>query len=190
MEWGRRRFVHRHRLQDNRILLLKAPQPLELGGGFRTGVYLDVPRDTLYSLTIFRKGGNKSFAWGDADDSEETGGAMTELPFNGEQKTKIATRNAGLRHRESPQRPALCERLGFAACWSSIRFAPHDRTTFLSASIRINWPSASHRTIGCSSPVRRAITCLVIDTSPGTVQETIFTAVFPKSPGGKHARCI
>ena len=43
---------------------------------------------------------------------------------------------------------------------------------------------ASQRTIGCSWPAPAAINVAVIDTQRGVVTETIFTALFPKSPEG------
>src|SRR5205085_3062147 len=47
--------------------------------GFRTGVYFDHKSSSLISLTVLAKGGNKSFAWGDASTDKGAGGAITRI---------------------------------------------------------------------------------------------------------------
>jgi len=47
--------------------------------GFRTGIYFDAKNETLFSLTILPKGGNKSFAWGDASTDLAAGGAISRI---------------------------------------------------------------------------------------------------------------
>src|SRR5207253_2432508 len=75
--------IHRHTLHDQRFTAHKSPEPIAAGGGFKTGVFFDVNAGTLYSLGILRKGGNKSFAWGDADDTDDGGGLIAAIPFAG-----------------------------------------------------------------------------------------------------------
>src|SRR5262245_46882114 len=59
--------------------------------GFRTGVYFDAKANALISLTSIPKGGNKSFAWGDATTDERAGGAITRIDL-GNQGKEFSTR--------------------------------------------------------------------------------------------------
>ncbi len=53
--------------------------------GFRTGLWLDPSsKPTLFSLTILAKGGNKSFAWGDATTDDGVGGVISAIDLSGE----------------------------------------------------------------------------------------------------------
>src|SRR5439155_19798851 len=62
--------------------------------GFRTGICLDangaLGNPTLYSLTILAKGGNKSFAWGDASSDDGAGGAISAIGLSGEKSVLSA----------------------------------------------------------------------------------------------------
>lgn len=181
--------VHRYTLHKESLAPGKGNKPLELGGGFRSGLFFDLPHGKLYSLAILRKGGNKSFAWGDADQGDEAGGTIAVAPFDGSDAT-IAP--CGLRPYDVVR---ARNGLLYVSDWAARRVLVVDAMT-LRTIARINvgehpnqlalHPTDDRLFVACAS----SNSVSVIDTSMGTVQETISTSLFPNAPEGSTPDAI
>lgn len=164
----------------------------EAPAGFRTGVCFDTASGSLYSLTILAKGGNKSFAWGEASTDNKTGGAITRIPVGKAESPLTVT--CGTR----PYDVSVARnKLLYVSDWADRCVLVVDPETLRTIS-RI--PVGEHPNQLALHPKddRLFVACAssnsvsVIDTATGTVQETIFTALFPQSPEGStpDALCI
>ncbi|HEU0069191.1 MAG TPA: hypothetical protein VFQ26_08035, partial [Nitrospiraceae bacterium] len=89
---GGENVIHSFAFSEKELTAGQAYQPAQPAAndvatepqGFRTGLCLDSKSSsTLYSLTILTKGGNKSFAWGDATTDEGLGGVITAIDLAG-----------------------------------------------------------------------------------------------------------
>jgi len=160
--------------------------------GFRTGVCLDRKVGILYSLAILPKGGNKSFAWGDATTDEKEGGVIT---------SKVLGKPGAMISAPCGQRPYDVvlgrNNLLYVSDWADRRVLVVDPTTLKTiAKIPVGehpnqialHPEDDRLFVACAS----SNAVYVIDTATGTVQETIFTALFPQSPEGStpDALCL
>jgi len=160
--------------------------------GFRTGLCRDSKTGDLYSLTIAPKGGNKSFAWGDATSDEKAGGAITRVITG--KPTQPFSAPCGKRPYDIVQ---ARNGLLYVSDWADRRVLVVDPET-LRTIARI--PVGEHPNQLALHPEddRLFVSCAssngvwVIDTKTGTVQETIFTPLFPQSPEGStpDALCI
>jgi DNA-binding beta-propeller fold protein YncE len=152
--------------------------------GFRTGVYFDAKSNALISLTAIPKGGNKSFAWGDATTDERAGGAITRIDLS-KQGKDISTRCG--------QRPYDVVRgkngLLYVSDWADRCILTIDPETLRTVG-RIPVGEHPNQIVLHPKDDRLFVACAtsnavyVIDTSRGTVQEVIHTALFPSSPEG------
>src|SRR5262245_23962841 len=152
--------------------------------GFRTGVYYDGKANALISLTAIPKGGNKSFAWGDATTDERAGGAITRIDLSN--KGKDISSRCG-------QRPYDVVKgkngLLYVSDWADRCILTVDPDTLRTVG-RI--PVGEHPNQIVLHPIddRLFVACAtsnavyVIDTARGTLQEVIHTALFPNSPEG------
>ncbi|HEY2252756.1 MAG TPA: beta-propeller fold lactonase family protein, partial [Planctomycetaceae bacterium] len=160
--------------------------------GFRTGLCRDEKTRDLYSLTIAPKGGNKSFAWGDASTDEKTGGAITRVitgkptqPFSapcGKRPYDIVKARNGLLYvSDWADRRVLVVDPESLKTIAKIPVGEHPNQLALH-------PEDDRLFVACAS----SNGVWVIDTKTGTVQETIFTALFPQSPEGStpDALCL
>jgi YVTN family beta-propeller protein len=160
--------------------------------GFRTGVCYDAAANALYSLTILAKGGNKSFAWGEASTDNKSGGAITRIPLDAAEKPLTVT--CGVRPYDVVK---ARNNLLYVSDWAARSVLVIDPETLRTIG-RI--PVGEHPNQMALHPEdgRLFVACAssnqvsVIDTGAGTVQETIFTALFPQSPEGStpDALCI
>jgi YVTN family beta-propeller protein len=152
--------------------------------GFRTGVYFDDKTNTLLSLTILPKGGNKSFAWGDATTDKGAGGAITRLGIGdstgdmsmpcGKRPYDVVRAKNGLVYvSDWADRAVLVVDPESLKTVGRIPVGEHPNQIVLH-------PKDSRLFVACAS----SNAVYVIDTALGTVQETIYTALFPKSPEG------
>src|SRR6185295_3321746 len=160
--------------------------------GFRTGMCVDQEAGVLYSLTILPKGDAKSFAWGDATTDKGLGGAITRMETRADNKT--VSQKCGKR----PYDVVLAKNgLLYVSDWADRRILVVDPKT-LSTIARISvgehpnqlalHPKDNRLFVACAS----SNAVYVIDTKAGTVQETIYTPLFPQSPEGStpDALCI
>ncbi|MSR58716.1 MAG: hypothetical protein EXS05_13865 [Planctomycetaceae bacterium] len=158
--------------------------------GFTTGVCFD--DGTLYALSILAKGGNKSFAWGEASTEKSAGGAISRLdPTRPGQRLSAA---CGKRPYDVVKgRNGLL----YVSDWADRRVLVVDPDSLLTIGripVREHpnqmalHPDDGRLFVACASS--NAVT--VIDTGTGTAQETIVTALFPRSPEGStpDALCI
>jgi YVTN family beta-propeller protein len=168
------------------------PAPGEPPPGFRTGVYFDSEKGELFSLTILAKGGNKSFAWGDPTTDMNTGGAISRI------MTRKETGDLSMPCGKRPY-DVLKARNGlvYVSDWADrcvLVIDPQTLRTIGRVPVgehpnqMVLHPKDSRLFVACASS--NAIN--VIDTKAGTVQETIYTALFPQSPEGStpDALCI
>ena len=152
--------------------------------GFRTGICYDAKSGTLYSLTIIAKGGNKSFAWGDATSDKNTGGGISKHNLKdgmGDLSTRcgqrpydvVLARNNLLYVSDWAERVVLVVDPETLRTIGRIPVGEHPNQMVLH-------PKDDRLFVACASS-----NCVsVIDTKSGTVQETIYTALFPQSPEG------
>ncbi len=160
--------------------------------GFRTGMCLDQESGVLYSLTILPKGDGKSFAWGDATTDKGLGGAITLLQTRDGNKT--VSQKCGKR----PYDVVLARNgLLYVSDWADRRVLVVEPQTLktigrISVGEHPNQlalhPQDNRLFVACAS----SNAVYVIDTRAGTVQETIYTPLFPQSPEGStpDALCI
>lgn len=157
----------------------------EVPPGFRTGVYFDPTDNSLYSLTILSKGGNKSFAWGDATNDEKTGGAITHWTFASDQPLGKSAPLAGRPYDIVRARNGLL----YVSDWAGRRVDVLDPETLRvihkipvgeHPNQMVLHPQDDRLFVACASS--NAVS--VIDTKTGVVHETIFTSLFPRSPEG------
>ncbi len=177
---------------------LASPLPEDLAkktkgsAGFRTGLAFDTTRDALYSLIILPKGGNKSFAWGDATHDDNAGGAISRVAAATPEN--VLTAACGKRPYD-----VILGRNGllYVSDWADRRVLVVDPETLRTlGKIAVGehpnqmalHPGDSRLFVACAS----SNAVYVIDTAEGIVQETIFTALFPKSPEGStpDAVCV
>ncbi|HEX5105049.1 MAG TPA: alkaline phosphatase family protein, partial [Pirellulaceae bacterium] len=163
--------------------------------GFRTGMCVNQETGTLYSLTILPKGDAKSFAWGDATTDKGLGGGITLYETRTEKpEMKSLSQKCGKR----PYDVVLAKNgLLYVSDWADRRVLVVDPKTLKTAG-RISvgehpnqlalHPKDSRLFVACAS----SNAVFVIDTATGTVQETIYTPLFPQSPEGStpDALCI
>ncbi len=163
--------------------------------GFRTGMCLDQESGALYSLTILPKGDAKSFAWGDATTDKGLGGAITRMDTRTEKaEGKILSQKCGKR----PYDVVLAKNgLLYVSDWADRRVLvvePQTLKTIAKISVGEHpnqlalHPKDNRLFVACAS----SNAVYVIDTKAGTVQETIYTPLFPQSPEGStpDALCI
>lgn len=156
--------------------------------GFRTGLFLAAGGEgagpILYSLTILAKGGNKSLAWGNASSDGGAGGAISAIDLSGKTPTRSAVcgsrpydvvqaRNGLLYVSDWARRRVLVVDPESLRTISTIPVGEHPNQLALH-------PKDGRLFVACASSNHVS----VIDTVAGTVQETIFTALFPQSPEG------
>jgi YVTN family beta-propeller protein len=193
--------LHHFGLADGKLSALTSPLPkpapapegtTAVRPGFRTGVHFDPKSNSLYTLTILPKGNNKSFAWGDPVSDNRAGGTISRIDV--EKPENPPTANCGKR----PYDVVLARNgLLYVSDWADRRVLVVDPET-LRTIARI--PVGEHPNQMALHPEddRLFVACAssnavwVIDTATGTTQETIFTALFPKSPEGStpDALCI
>jgi YVTN family beta-propeller protein len=160
--------------------------------GFRTGICFDHERHMLFSLAILPKGGSKSFAWGDATTDEKAGGVITRV--DPEKATAPYSMPCGKRPYEIVKGH---NGLLYVSDWADRRVLVVDPET-LRTIARIPVGEHPNQLVLHPEDDRLFVACAssngvwVIDTAAGTVQETIFTALFPKSPEGStpDALCL
>jgi sugar lactone lactonase YvrE len=152
--------------------------------GFRTGVFFDAASNGLYTLTILPKGGNKSFAWGDATTDKGAGGAITRMgigkatgdismPCGKRPYDVIKARNGLVYVSDWADRAVLVVDPDSLKTVGRIPVGEHPNQMVLH-------PKDSRLFVACAS----SNAVYAIDTKLGTVQETIYTALFPQSPEG------
>lgn len=164
----------------------------EIPPGFRTGICFAADQQALYSLTILAKGGNKSFAWGEASAEKGGGGALTRVGVRPNSASVSAP--CGKRPYD-----VLLARNGllFVSDWADRCVLALDRESLRQvAKIPVGehpnqlalHPRDDRLFVACASS--NAVS--VIDTKRGVVQETIYTALFPLAPEGStpDALCI
>lgn len=152
--------------------------------GFRTGLCLNPDGTTLYSLTILAKGAGKSFAWGDASSDGAAGGVISAIDLQG--KAPPRSLACGVR----PYDVVLARNgLLYVSDWALRRVLVVDPAT-LHTIAKIPVGEHPNQIVAHPKDDRLFVACAstnsvsVISTSTGTVQETIVTALFPKSPEG------
>jgi YVTN family beta-propeller protein len=180
------------RPQDGPGLAIADPDDKTKTNGFRTGVCLDRKVGILYSLAILPKGGNKSFAWGDATTDGKEGGLIT---------SKVLGKPGAMMSVPCGKRPydVLLARnnLLYVSDWADRRVLVLDPDS-LKTVARIPVGEHPNQMVLHPEDDRLFVACAssnavyVIDTATGTVQETIFTALFPQSPEGStpDALCL
>jgi YVTN family beta-propeller protein len=152
--------------------------------GFRTGVYYDAKAGALFSLTVLAKGGNKSLAWGDAPLEKRGGGAISRISpgqpagdfsaLCGQRPYDVVKAANGLLYvSDWADRCVLV--VDPAALKTIARIPVGDHPNQL-----VLHPKDGRLFVACASS--NAVYC--VDTKLGTVQETIYTALFPQSPEG------
>ena len=167
--------------------------------GFRTGVFLDQETGVLYSLTILPKGDAKSFAWGDATTDSGLGGAITRMATHaGHDTEKTESKTVS---QKCGNRPYDVIKAGngllYVSDWADRRVLvvePQSLRTVARISVGEHpnqlalHPKDNRLFVACAS----SNAVYVIDTNAGTVQETIYTPLFPQSPEGStpDALCI
>lgn len=160
--------------------------------GFCTGIAFDAKTGVLYALSILPKGGNKSFAWGDGTTDNSAGGVISRI--NPDKAEEVVSAPCGQRPYDVVQGK---NGLLYVSDWADRRVLVIDPET-LRTIARI--PVGEHPNQLALHPEdgRLFVACAssngvwVIDTRTGTVQETIFTALFPKAPEGStpDALCL
>jgi streptogramin lyase len=152
--------------------------------GFRTGVYFDAKKQALFSLTILPKGGNKSFAWGNATTDGGAGGAISRMGVGnsiGDLSTPCGKRpydiimgkNGLLYVSDWADRCLLVVDPESLRTIGRIPVGEHPNQM-------VPHPKDNRLFVACAS----SNAVYVIDTKLGTLQETIYTALFPQSPEG------
>lgn len=160
--------------------------------GFCTGVWLDPEKNSLFSLTILPKGGNKSFAWGDATSDERAGGTITRFELDNSKAPIVAP--CGKRPYDVVK---ARNGLVYVSDWADRRILVVDPET-LRTIARIPIGEHPNQMILHPKDDRLFVACAssngvwVVDTRTGTVQETVFTALFPQAPEGStpDALCL
>jgi YVTN family beta-propeller protein len=172
------------------------PQPAEAPAaapaGFRTGICWDEKAGVIYSLTILPKGGNKSFAWGEATTDKAAGGAISRILVDkdgsdssapcGKRPYDVLHAKSGLLYvSDWADRSILVINPENLRTISRIPVGEHPNQMALH-------PKDGRLFVACAS----SNAVWVIDTARGTVQETIHTALFPQAPEGStpDALCI
>jgi YVTN family beta-propeller protein len=152
--------------------------------GFRTGLYFDDKSGNLFALTILPKGGNKSFAWGDATTDMGAGGAITRM------KIGDPTGDFSIRCGQRPYDVVKAANgLLYVSDWADRAVLVVDPESLKTIG-RIPVGEHPNQIVPHPKDGRLFVACAssnavyVIDTKLGTVQETIYTALFPKSPEG------
>jgi len=160
--------------------------------GFCTGLCLDEKVGRLYSLTVLSKGENKSFAWGDATTDNKAGGVISRLSID--KKTDPAIVPCGKRPYDIVK---ARNGLLYVSDWADRKLLVVDPESLRTiARIAVGehpnqmalHPTDDRLFVACAS----SNGVWVVDTRTGTVQETIFTPLFPNSPEGStpDALCL
>ena len=193
--------LHALRWVDGKFHQGETLAPLPPGGndaqtstpaGFCTGVHYDPKSSRLFALTILAKGGNRSLAWGDASTEKNPGGAITSI--NPAKPSETASAECGKRPYDVVR---ARNGLLYVSDWADRRVLVVDPETLRTIgriavgkhpNQLVLHPTDSRLFVACAS----SNSVSVIDTSTGTVQETIFTALFPQSPEGStpDALCV
>jgi YVTN family beta-propeller protein len=160
--------------------------------GFQTGMCLDPAGGTLFALTILPKGGNKSFAWGDATTDGGEGGVISRLNLAQTAESRSArcgkrpydvvlARNGLLYVSDWADRAVLVVDPDSLRTIGRIPVGEHPNQLALH-------PKDGRLFVACAS----SNAVHVIDTARGTVQEVIVTSLFPQAPEGStpDALCI
>jgi len=160
--------------------------------GFQTGMCLDPAGGTLFALTILPKGGNKSFAWGDATTDGGEGGVISRLNLAQIAESRSArcgkrpydvvlARNGLLYVSDWADRAVLVVDPDSLRTIGRIPVGEHPNQLALH-------PKDGRLFVACAS----SNAVHVIDTARGTVQEVIVTSLFPQAPEGStpDALCI
>jgi YVTN family beta-propeller protein len=161
-------------------------------GGFKTGLYLDEAAAKLFVLTIFPRGSNKSFAWGEATTDEGIGGALTVIDLN-EKVPPVTVPCGGRPYDITRGRNGLI----YVSDWAQKRVLVLDPETLRTVQ-KIAVGDHPNQLALHPRDDRLFVTCgssncvSVIDTERGIVTETIMTSLFPKAPEGStpDALCI
>lgn len=152
--------------------------------GFRTGVYFDVETQTLFSLTSIPKGGSKSLAYGYPSTDNNAGGSISRIAIGkqgadfsfrcGQRPYDVVKAKNGLLYvSDWADRAVLAVDPDTLRTLNRIPVGDHPNQIVLH-------PKDSRLFVACAS----SNAVYVIDTTRGTVQETIYTALFPQSPEG------
>ncbi|RPI82798.1 MAG: YncE family protein, partial [Planctomycetaceae bacterium] len=151
---------------------------------FSTGSCFDAKTRSLYCLTMFSRGGDASFAWGDASKEKSAGGAISKFSL------ALPDERASAPCGQRPYDVVLARNgMLYVSDWADRRVLVVDPTTLRTvARVTVgDHPNqlALHPTDG-----RLFVACAssngvwVIDTAAGVVHETIYTELFPRSPEG------
>lgn len=167
-------------------------KPGELPPGFHTGLTFDASTQSILSLTILAKGGNRSFAWGDASTEPSRGGAISRIaagdeigglsaPCGKRPYDVVRGRNGTVYVSDWADRCVLAVDAETLRTVGRITVGEHPNQLALH-------PEDDRLFVACASSNSVA----VIDTRSGLVQETIFTHLFPQSPEGStpDALCV
>ena len=159
---------------------------------FVTGLFHDSRQAVLYSLAILPRAATKTITTGEETTEMKSGGFITRTSTNANESELIAP--CGKRPYD-----VVCARNGllYVSDWSDRRVLVLDPKTLRTiAKIPVGdhpnqlaiHPTDDHLFVACAS----SNGVWVIDTSRGTVQETISTSLFPKAPEGStpDALCI
>ncbi|HEV3006854.1 MAG TPA: alkaline phosphatase family protein [Pirellulales bacterium] len=186
--------LHRFTWQDGKLEACEAyPPPVKPGepppagalpAGFRTGVCFDAQSGSVYSLAILAKGDTKSFAWGDAASDQGRGGVISRIAAAGQ----VAPQSAACGKRPYDVVKAR-NGLLYVSDWADRKVLVVDPDSLRTLA---KIPVGEHPNQLALHPLddRLFVACAsmnsvdVIDTKAGTVQETVFTALFPLSPEG------
>jgi YVTN family beta-propeller protein len=153
--------------------------------GFRTGLYFDRESARLYSLLILAKGDrNRSLAWGDAESDHGAGGAIVSLDPSG--KLPEVRARVGMRPYDIVR---AANGLLYVSDWADrcVDVLDHESLRTVARipvgehpNQMVLHPKDGRLFVACASSNAVA----VVDTKQGTVEETIFTALFPRAPEG------
>ena len=159
---------------------------------FLTGLFRDASQNTLYSLAVLPRAATRTFQLGDKTKEIKGTGVMTRISINGQ--TEETSAPCGKRPYD-----VLKARNGllYVSDWADRCVLVVDDESLLTVA-RI--PVGDHPNQLALHPTddRLFVCCAssngvwVIDTARGTVQETIFTPLFPRSPEGStpDALCV
>jgi YVTN family beta-propeller protein len=169
-----------------------SPPPPPPPPPFRTGLFHDIDQGALYSLAILPRGATKTFPSGDKTIEIKSAGFITRTGTGGNSEELSAScgkrpydvlrgRNGLIYVSDWVDRCVLVVDPETLRTIGRISVGEHPNQLALH-------PKDDRLFVACAS----SNGVWVIDTSRGTVEETIFTALFPKSPEGStpDALCV